>query len=477
MKTLTGLDARKLIMDPVHKMIPITELELEIISTPVFQRLRKISQLSAVSLVYPGATHNRFQHSLGTLHVMDRFLYSLKTKNKIKSQGENLQKCDLEDIFKKMRLSALLHDIGHLPFSHTFENLYKEKFNVDHEDLSGYIVCNSEIGGTLKEKQIDPDTIMHIINGDVPMNEDYSKIFELLVPLMNSDADADRMDYLLRDSYFTGVHYGRIDLQRITDFVTIEKNFICFDEHAQDALEDLLYSRFQMYKRVYNHKTAICYDLIYQKLYNYFEKYSDNYDFPFFLPEFENYQKNDPEWFNNELCELTEDEFFRSIRFLINDPKNIVQDKDSAQIKQLFSRIQRRLSIKNCFLYDNLAEIKKNGEKSKKQEICKIEEDFFKKLKSFDTLDSDWSFLRHDPSHPLAIISSIGKITDKEQDPNQIRIYLKENKEVELLQDRPNSIINQLSTHHRVLVAYYHDDEKCRKVIRNLAEEHFKSVI
>ena len=189
MRTLTGLPAKKYILDPIHKDIPLTELELEIISTPLFQRLRNISQLSVTSLVYPGATNNRFQHSLGTLHVMDKLLYSLDLKKEYELTENNYKR-----IIQFMRLAALLHDCGHLPFSHTFENLYE---NFTHEDIGKYIPSQISIDYVKQKYGFNPNDLGLYIIGKPRVKDEIFNILIYLLPLLHSEADADRMDYLL----------------------------------------------------------------------------------------------------------------------------------------------------------------------------------------------------------------------------------------------------------------------------------------
>lgn len=284
MRTLTGLHAEKYILDPIHKEIPLTQLELDVISTPIFQRLRNITQLGLTSLVYPGATHNRFQHCLGTLHVMDKLLYSLEIKEEFELPNNKYEK-----IIQFMRLAALLHDCGHLPFSHTFENLYD---NFTHEDIGKYIIEKSSIGEILKQNDFNPQDIGLYITGQAPIKDEEFKNLTYLLPLLHSEADADRMDYLLRDAYFTGVPYGKIDINRICKFVKLHKNKICFSEKAQDALEDFLYSRYQMYKIVYIHKTSVCYNLILHKIYeDYFSKADLSLPNSFKLPSKNDFEK------------------------------------------------------------------------------------------------------------------------------------------------------------------------------------------
>ncbi|MFX1298339.1 MAG: HD domain-containing protein [Promethearchaeota archaeon] len=457
MKTLTGLNAEKEILDPIHGPIPITPIELKIISTPVFQRLRYITQLSLTSLVFPGATHNRFQHSLGTLHVMDKLLYTLKLEEFLPALGENHQR-----IIQTMRLAALLHDCGHLPFSHTFENLYEPG---THELFGKYIIERSQIGKLLNEISIDPKNIGALIMGDIPIVDENSKLLTELLPLLHSDADADRMDYLLRDAYYTGVPYGNVDLNRICNYVRLFDGHICFHEKSQGALEDFLYSRYQMYKIVYIHKTVVCYELILHKIYQIFQKYKDLIKIPFLLPDIDNFKESSKDWYDNYLFFLNEASFFESIRILMNAKET--NDSDRNALKNLFLRIVYRLPIKNCFRFDDLAEISKT-------EYCDKDAKLYEKLEEDSKLVNHWSFLRHDPSNPIRIATPIKREVDDQQDFSQIRILkLNSNlqKEIHLLQNLTNSVIRSLARHHRVLICYYHNEKKAQNKIASLAKE------
>ena len=463
MKTLTGLQAIKHILDPIHGPIPLTKVELDIISTPVFQRLRGITQLSMASLVFPSATHNRFQHCIGTVHVIDKFLYTLKLENKLNSDNVVSNR-----IIQKMRIAALLHDCGHLSFSHTFENLYKES-NI-HEKFGKHIIERSVISDMLKNNKIEPKTIGGLITGDVFVEDDDAVICRNLLPLLDSDADADRMDYLLRDGYFTGVPYGKVDIDRICNFVNLHDNLICFNEKAQNALEDFLFSRYQMHKIVYIHKTVICYELLLQKLYNDFiKKYRDSDNLPFFLPKRGDLENSNNDWFNNVFNNITEASFFNSIRTLLKS--NNLNDNEKKDLNNLYMRFLRRKPIKNCFRIDDLPE-------TAKTEYCDTEKKLFGELQKYPLIVNHWSFLRHDPSKPIRIVSEIKGEVDDLQDPEQVRICSKTGSgiEVELLQKKTNSYIKSLTKHHSVLICYYHIDKVSQKNIKDLASKHFPQI-
>ena len=470
MRTLTGLSAEKYILDPIHKIISLTQIELEIISTPLFQRLRNITQLSVTSLVFPGATHNRFQHSLGTLHVMDKLLYSLDLKNKKKYSLTNK---DYERIIQFMRLAALLHDCGHLPFSHTFENLYT---NFTHEDIGKHIIEKSSIGEILIKHGFNPNDLGLYITGQPPVKDKNFNILTHLLPLLHSEADADRMDYLLRDAYYTGVPYGKIDIDRICNFVTLHEKKICFSEKAQDALEDFLYSRYQMYKIVYIHKTSLCYDLVLHKIYEkYLKKSKIKFLNSFKLPTRLDFETKNKEWYETNFYESSEASFFETIQYLIKPEEKSLSDSEKEELKELYDTIKSRIPIKNCYNHDLLTIVPEDIEKE--GEICEKENQLFEKFQKNPEIINHWSFLRHNPGKPIRISPPINQSIDDDQDSKSIRILKDINgkKEIVLLQKKQNSFIKNLATHHRVLISYYHNDKKAQEEIQKQASEMFGS--
>jgi HD superfamily phosphohydrolase len=464
MRTLTGLEAIRNILDPIHGSIPITPIENKVISTPLFQRLRKVTQLSQGPLVFPGATHNRFQHSLGTMYIMDKLLNTLEQKGKLPDKEKKYKK-----VVQSMRLAALLHDSGHLPFSHTFENEYKEE-NINHEFFSRYMITKSLLRDVLINNGYNPESIASIIEGQPLITDPNFRNFLLLYPLLSSEFDADRMDYLLRDSYFTGVPYGKFDLDRICNMITLEDELICFNEKAQTAVEDFLFSRYQMYRIVYIHKTVICYELILHKIYNeYFKKYKDQVDFPFFLPSINDFENSSFNWYNNIFCKLSESDFFKSIEKLLES--NTLRSRDEKTLTKLYRRITFRIPIKNCFKFDDITE-------TTTAEYADKELELYSQLKNYPRIVNHWSFLRHDPSNPLRITGPIKKqVSDDRQEATAIRILSekeKGNKKIRLLQEKTNSVIKRLAQHHTILIYYYHQRKRAQRIIKQLAKKLIK---
>ncbi|MEO6134280.1 MAG: HD domain-containing protein [Ginsengibacter sp.] len=225
---------RKIINDPVYGFITIDdELIYEIISHPYYQRLRRIHQMALAEFVYPGAVHSRLHHSLGAYHLMCNALHELKSK------GIAI----LPDEEQAAKIAILLHDIGHGPYSHALESTLIE--GISHEEISLMIMkkINEEFDGKISQ------AIQIFIN-------EHPKKF--LHQLMSGQLDVDRMDYLIRDSFFTGVSEGVIGYDRIIKMLTVHNQELMVEEKGIHSIEKFLVSRRFMYWQVYLHKTVLC---------------------------------------------------------------------------------------------------------------------------------------------------------------------------------------------------------------------------
>jgi HD superfamily phosphohydrolase len=224
------------IIDPIHDFIRVYDHELEIIDNPIFQRLRRIRQLSGAHLTYPAAQHTRFEHSLGVMHIASQAGQALKEKEILKS-----------DDIEILRLAGLLHDIGHGPFSHLFEEIIQQK-KISHEDFGKNLILKSEIGDTLSKNGYDKRSITKVAFGD-------SK-YQYLNEIVSGALSADMMDYLLRDGYFTGAEHAKIDHKRLTQSLDVHKKKLALERSALYSFESMMHSRYQMFKAVYFHKTV-----------------------------------------------------------------------------------------------------------------------------------------------------------------------------------------------------------------------------
>lgn len=232
----------KIINDPVHGFIKIPhEILFDVIEHPYFQRLRRISQTGLLNLIFPGATHTRFHHAIGAMHLMFTALETLKQKGiKISEEEE-----------KGAMLAILMHDIGHGPFSHALESMLMDDWH--HENLSLLLMnrLNDEFGGQLS-------TAIEMFQGKY-----HRKFFNQLI---SSQLDVDRLDYLNRDSFFTGVSEGNINTQRIISMMNVCEEELVIDAKGVYSIENFLTARMFMYWQVYYHKTSALAEFILVKI-------------------------------------------------------------------------------------------------------------------------------------------------------------------------------------------------------------------
>jgi hypothetical protein len=227
------LNKKKIFNDPVYGFISIPDaLHFDIIEHPYFQRLRRIKQLGLSHLVYPGALHTRFHHSLGAMHLMQQAIQILRSK------GHNISHSDATAV----SLAILLHDIGHGPYSHTLERIVVQQ--LDHEALTSCFLhfLNRQFGGQL-------DDVISIYNNTFPR--------KYLSKLVSSQLDMDRLDYLRRDSFFTGVAEGNINTERLITMIDIRDDEPVIEAKGIYSVENFLVARRLMYWQVYLHKTVL----------------------------------------------------------------------------------------------------------------------------------------------------------------------------------------------------------------------------
>ncbi len=233
---------RKIINDPVYGFITIDdELIYQVIAHPWYQRLRRIHQMAMAHLVYPGAVHTRLHHSLGAYHLMGNAISELRSKGIVITSEEE----------QAAKIAILLHDIGHGPFSHALENVLIE--NVHHETISLLLIgeLNKIFNGRLQ-------LAMEIFTDNHPK--------KFLHQLISGQLDVDRMDYLTRDSFFTGVNEGVIGYDRILKMLTVHEGELMVEEKAIYSIEKFLVSRRLMYWQVYLHKTVLCAEQMLQRI-------------------------------------------------------------------------------------------------------------------------------------------------------------------------------------------------------------------
>lgn len=256
--------------DPIHGFIEVSDLENKIISSPPFQRLRNIKQLAMTYLVFYGAEHTRFGHSLGVMHLVTKAFRSAVKKGTYFIPDEKI-----EWYVQILRLIALTHDLGHAPFSHASESVFPD--GIEHEDFTEKIIKETEIAGFINEigqeyvkkygeaYNITPDLLCRIYLGKEP-GEKYE--FTFLKSFMDSELDCDKMDYLLRDATYCGVNYGKYDVERLIESLTIfvqdDSPRLAIEDGGIQAFEEFVLARYFMFIQVYFHRTRRYFDIMLQ---------------------------------------------------------------------------------------------------------------------------------------------------------------------------------------------------------------------
>ena len=254
------MERTKVVKDPIHGYIKILPHELEIIDTFAFQRLRRIKQLAVVDLVYPGAVHTRFSHSLGVAHIVEKFLEELLPRADVPPQ-------ERERYMVFMRLLALLHDIGHGPYSHVFEDFVLYPRGTSHEIVGASIIEHcSEIAAplerVLEEHGFDLRQLQNALKSsseeEWPLSSSLGSSNErILFHLIKGAFSADIIDYLLRDSYYTGAGYGSgVDWMRLAHCLGVKNDKLVLDRRGLEVLDQVLIARLWMFSTVYYHKTV-----------------------------------------------------------------------------------------------------------------------------------------------------------------------------------------------------------------------------
>ena len=331
------LDETKVLRDPVHSYIHINyEIVWNCLDSKEFQRLRRIRQLGGDFQVYPTAEHSRFSHSLGVYEIVRRMVTEIKSLSMELSEYDKI--C--------VMLAGLLHDVGHGPFSHAFEHIT----NHSHEDYTAKIILGgTELNRVLTEVSPRlPEDIVSIIEHNHPN--------DILNQIISGQLDADRMDYLLRDSYFSATSYGQFDLERILRTMRVRK----IDENKKalvvkytgiHSVEDYIMARYQMYWQVYYHPVARSYEAVFIQLFN---RLKDIF-------------KENKEYFSDmkvlipflEKSVVSVEEYFKLDENSLLYCFSLIQDKDDEIAADLARRLQnRRLFEYVDYSEENLAQIK-----------------------------------------------------------------------------------------------------------------------
>ena len=226
------------IKDPLYGYIRLTETERNVIDTLAVQRLRRIRQLAGAEFVYPAANHTRFEHVLGTMYLAGVVSDNLPVHLTIEERQE-------------IRLAALLHDVGHAPFSHLFEPLLQKYMGRNHEDMSRWIIADSTLADVINNQGIDAKELSGLAVGKPSKPE---KPF--LGQIISSSFDVDKMDFVVRDSYHTGAGYGSVDVFRLIYTMDVLDGNLAVDITALPTLESLILARLESFKTIYFHRAC-----------------------------------------------------------------------------------------------------------------------------------------------------------------------------------------------------------------------------
>ncbi len=277
------------IRDPIHGPIPVTSGEQAVIDSPWFQRLRRIKQLGFAELAFPGATHNRYLHSVGVMHLAGLAF------DAVFRSADWLPAADRARLRQLLRLAALCHDIGHAPLSHTSESLFPtiaelgvpllkgadSAAQARHEHYTLKLLLDSDLTDVVRTEfadlNIEPEHVSALLHADVDFDHDTfvvngRDLQGVLSALVSGEVDVDRMDYLLRDSHFTGVSYGKFDydwlLSHLTHHVADDgRVYLAVQDRAVYTFDDFLLSRYHMFLMVYFHSKVVCYDHMLRRFY------------------------------------------------------------------------------------------------------------------------------------------------------------------------------------------------------------------
>ena len=422
------------IRDPVHGSIHILPEEAPIIQDDFFQRLRSIKQLGFSEYVFPGATHTRFLHSIGVLNVGDRAFNKLF--------GEKVHQTEYKRLKETFKLACLLHDIGHAPLSHTTEIVMPNLFSLDipkeflsekdqnndrratHEDYTIKSIADSSFAasfaGVESKFGIERKYIADLIRGNTNdrgyFTVEGTDYFPILHQLVSSELDCDRMDYLLRDSYFCGVSYGGYDLDWLLDNleICVEDNVasLGITERAVVTFDDFLLSRYHMFVMVYFHYRAVCLE---QLLYKYFETSPREYVIP---ADIEQYIEHD-DHFLMKIMRKSRNRYAQSI-VKNKIPEKIYESFNNDQVKRL-DEIQQFLDTEGveyirCSSRGRLSKYYGEGEPPASKFSMKVVRTMYGKEKKsyFNINESTDLFKKFTKSHEInRLHCELDKVPDK----------------------------------------------------------------
>jgi HD superfamily phosphohydrolase len=228
------------IKDPIHGYVYITETEKDIVDSFPMQRLHRLRQLAGAEYVYPGANHTRFEHSVGTMYLAQQL-----------TGNSNLSQYLSKEETQIIRLAALLHDVGHGPFSHVFEHLLEKFLDKTHEEITVWMIKKSELCNILEKAGYDADAVAKLATGSLQRK---GKTF--MDQVIQSAVDVDKLDFIVRDTYHTGAEYGNVDVFRIIHMLDVLDENLAVNIGALSALESFILARIESFKSIYFHRVS-----------------------------------------------------------------------------------------------------------------------------------------------------------------------------------------------------------------------------
>jgi len=309
MNICAKLDETKVIRDPIYSYILVDyQIIWELLSSFEVQRLRRILQLAGTNYVFPSCEHTRFVHSLGAYEVTRKIITTVEDIKNSLSEEEKVQ----------VLCAALLHDVGHGPYSHCFESFH----NFEHEEYTYKIITSSdsEVNKVLKKYDENlPHLVGSIINHTHPN--------PILYQLISSQIDADRMDYLLRDAYMSGTPYGSFDVNRIMRIMKVKDHNIVYKKSGVSAIENYIMGRYHMYEQVYYHPVSTCVEILFSSfLKRMKELYNKGYNFSFDITVLIPFLTKEEILSVKEYCQLDDVVVNYYIKQAINEKDDILSD-------------------------------------------------------------------------------------------------------------------------------------------------------
>ncbi|WP_335871427.1 HD domain-containing protein [Bacillus sp. 2205SS5-2] len=355
------LDEEKVFKDPVHRYIHVRDRVIwDLIGTREFQRLRRIKQLGTTYLTFHGAEHSRFNHSLGVYEIVRRIIDDVFVGRREWNEDHRLLSL----------CAALLHDLGHGPFSHSFEKV----FELDHEHFTQRIILgDTEVNSCLRrvDEQF-PKKVAEVI--------EKTSENKIVVSLISSQIDADRMDYLQRDAYFTGVSYGHFDMERILRVMRPREDQVVIKQSGMHAVEDYIMSRYQMYWQVYFHPVTRSAEVVLTKILHRAKwLYENGYTF----------QQNPTHFYSLFQEKVEVEDYIRLDEAIILYYFQMWQEEEDAILRDLSCRFMNRNLFKYVE-YDPAKEYKKTKELEKLFQQAGIDPDYYLVMDSSSDLPYDF---------------------------------------------------------------------------------------